>query len=500
MAREFADAACIGSTIIIDGKELPLRPVAVNWNRGAVAHKHGMLTGIAIQLLNLVVGALDVPGGLLGTNPVGPFWGPSQGLDGLIVPSDIQMSVPSGHPVKEVKLPETLELRELFPVAAYSRPMWEEALLSPEKYQLPYHPEAMIIAQSNCVISASRPSRMAEVLKKIPFIVCFNLHLDETTQFADIVLPDAHYLERLVPFPNRPNEFLAPGEGYWYWALCQPVVGAMKSARPWAEVLIELAERIGISADLMIMLNAKYKLKPPYKLEPGGKYSLPEIVDIWAKCWFGPEHDLAWFKENGVLLSAKKTVEEAYPRPFLKQKIPIYYEHFLRAKDELVKILDQLNLSWDLSDYQPLPDWKPCPAYLERPVDHAFYVVNYKLPFHTFSFTAQNPWLSELAEHHPYAFKILINSDAAEREGLADGDTVWLESEGGRVKGELKLTEGVHPEVVAIAGTFGHWAEAMPVAKGKGVHYNSLIPPGVDQMDKVSAALDSCIRVKITKA
>lgn len=500
LAGEIAEAAQIGSTIVIDGKELPLRPVAAVWNRGAVSHRHGMLTGIAIQLLNTVLGAIDVPGGLLGTNPVGPFWQPKETSDGLISPADIQMGMPAPHPVGEIKAPETLQLKELFPVAAYSRPMFEEAVLEGDSYQLTYQPEAMLLAQSNCLLSASHPSRMEKVLRKVPFIACFNTHLDETIALVDIVLPDAHYLERLVPFPNSPSEFLAPGEGSWYWAMAQPVVELDAEVRPWGEVFLEIAERLGIGSELNVMINTINGLKEPFCLDKGKQYSWAEIVDIWAKSWFGPERGLGWFKEHGVFISAKKKVEEAYPRLFLKPRIPIYYEHFIQAGQELKVLTEKMGLSWDTSDYQPLPDWKPCLEFEQGEDEYDLYAVNYKLPFHTFSNTAQNPWLSELAEQHPFAYKLLINPTPAQKKGLKEGDAVWVESSAGRVKGKVKLTQGVHPEVVAMAGTFGHWAEGMPVALGKGLHFNSLLPSALERIDPVSAAIDSCVRVRVYKA
>jgi hypothetical protein len=66
-------------------------------------------------------------------------------------------------------------------------------------------------------------------------------------------------------------------------------------------------------------------------------------------------------------------------------------------------------------------------------------------------------------------------------------------------KGRAKPTEMVHPEVVAIAGAFGNWAKGMPVARGQGVHFNTLLPAGMDRVDKLCAGLDCCAKVKVYK-
>ncbi len=67
------------------------------------------------------------------------------------------------------------------------------------------------------------------------------------------------------------------------------------------------------------------------------------------------------------------------------------------------------------------------------------------------------------------------------------------------VKGRVKVTETVHPEVVGVAGTFGHWAKGLPIAKGKGVHFNRLIPNSLERMDMMNSAVDCCVKVKVSK-
>lgn len=91
IATEFGRAARIGSKIVIKGKELPYRPACVHYLRGAQSHKHAVLSGLAIHLVNMIVGSIDVPGGILGSNPVllpgsvGGFrWGPLEGSDGML--------------------------------------------------------------------------------------------------------------------------------------------------------------------------------------------------------------------------------------------------------------------------------------------------------------------------------------------------------------------------------------------------------------------------------
>jgi molybdopterin-containing oxidoreductase family molybdopterin binding subunit len=172
----------------------------------------------------------------------------------------------------------------------------------------------------------------------------------------------------------------------------------------------------------------------------------------------------------------------------------------LEAGRSAAEVAGRLGHTWDISDYQTLPVWKPCPAYHDGAPPYDLYAVNYKLPFHSLSFTTQNPWLNELSERHPYAYKILLNTATAARKGIGDGDEIWVESTAGRVTGQAKVTECIHPEVVGIAGVFGSWARGKPVARGKGVHFNTLVPISLDRLDPISTGVDACVRVKVSRA
>jgi molybdopterin-containing oxidoreductase family molybdopterin binding subunit len=500
MAREFGEAARIGSTIMIEGQALPYRPVAVNIYRGAGAHKHGTNTALAVQILNMLVGAFYVPGGHRGPNLVGPAysWKPGATEEGLITPPSA-----IGHGARyydfEDRVPEELGLNELFPISTNRSPMYQMNMSAPGEFGLTYKPELLIVCRRNLMMNNTNPEAIAEMLKKIPYIVSFATHVDETAEFADLVLPETFYLERFDLFPNRPSHTMSQATGHFYWGVRQPVVEPQGQARRWIDVMLELADRLGFLGDVYKLFNVKWGLKDPYKLDPGRRYTMNELYDSWTKSLFGPERGIEWFKTHGYH-KLRRTPDENYPGPFIKARFPIYFENMLRAKDSVSKVAAKLGKQWDTSDYKAVPEWKPCPAYEQNQPPYDLYVVNFKIPFHALSVTTENPWLGELSERNPYAYKILINTETAARKGVSDGDQIWVESEAGRVKGEAKVTECIHPEVIGIAGVFGSWAEGKPVAKGKGVHFNTLLPLNMSRIDPISSGVDSCIRVKVSRA
>lgn len=501
IAKEFGAAAKIGSTIVIDGQVLPYRPVAVNIYRGAGAHKHGTHTALAVQTLNMVVGAFYVPGGHRGINLLGPSgrWAPGMTEDELITPPAAIGRAARYYDFEETP-PEDLGHREAFPISTNRSPMYEINLLKPQQSGLPYTPEVLIVCRRNLMMCNANPEAAAKMLKQVPFVVTFSTHVDEVAEMSDLVLPDKHFLERFDLFPNRPTHTMSPHTGHFYWGIRQPVVEKpIGEAREWIDVLFEVAGRMGFLGDVYKLLNVTLELKDEYKLDPGAHYPLEDIYDRWAKSLFGPERGLAWFRQHGYY-KVPRSVQEKYPSPFIRPRFPIYFENFLRAKRSVEKVAAQLDRNWDFSDYQVLPEWKPCDAYDDVSPPYDLYVVNFKLPFHSLSFTTQNPWLTDLAEHHPYAYKILLNTQTAKRKGIKDGEEIWVESAAGKVKGEVKVTECIHPEVVGIAGVFGSWAKGKPVARGKGVHFNTLLPINMDRIDPVSTGVDSCIRVKVSRA
>jgi len=71
----------------------------------------------------------------------------------------------------------------------------------------------------------------------------------------------------------------------------------------------------------------------------------------------------------------------------------------------------------------------------------------------------------------------------------------------GKVEGRAKLTETIHPEVVAVANCGGHWSKYLPIAskRGKGVCFERLMPHDFNHIDGPSATFDVCVKVKVYK-
>ncbi len=82
--------------------------------------------------------------------------------------------------------------------------------------------------------------------------------------------------------------------------------------------------------------------------------------------------------------------------------------------------------------------------------------------------------------------------------GLRDGEKVSIESTVNKVEARVKLSETVHPRVVAVGGAQGSHA-TNPFAK-KGINYASLIPQQPEHINPMLCNLEWCTRIKVTKA
>lgn len=498
VTREFCETASIGSSIEVDGHVLPFRPVGIDYKRGMAAHRGGMNSCFAIHMLNLLVGAVDVPGGQRGVNPVGPYWSAGISSDGLIIPSDFIAKYNKPYPGRKAAVPQTLDLQELFPVALFTRGLYPLGIDEPKKYGIPYEAEAMIHGRTNHMLNSHDPGAMAETLKTLKFQLSIVQFIDETAEFADVILPDAHDLERWDMFPaNDPYAFIAPGPGTWHFLFRQPAGEPPGDAKPWTEIYLEIAERMGFLPDVYRLGNDMWNLGADYKLDPSKKYTLREIADRQARTIFGDAFSLSALTTTSASVLREKTVQEAYPRMFLPSRVPIYLEYLLDHRQDVQAVLDRLGFSWNLDTYSPVPKWFPCEAHEHCGPDELI-ATNNKVPTHQFSTTTENIWIDEVARANPYTYSVMMHTSAAERRKLKTGDLVCVESKYGKYVGRLRVTELVHPQSVNCSGSFGHWAKGLPVSNRKGVLHNALLPkPNLDRIDTLSGQIDQCVAVKV---
>lgn len=523
ITREFVEQASIGSTIELDGLTYPYRPVATKLGRGVTGVMRGYHVTLANHILAALVGSIEVPGGHMGGGTFqkgkikdGVLW-KLYGLDaGVVSGPDGMRDVPH-YPI--IWPPITYSGIELLcPMSDYAvvKPPYDDPqdfhfqmdhlnwknLVDPPKNfpQLP-PPELWIRYRTNPLLGLGEPELIKKAIQKIPYIVSISFVPDEITDYADLVLPEQVEFERYMPYFNIRN---ACHKKYFMLALAQPVVNPT-GALNINDILIELADRIGMLKDYNTILNQRLGLQGGQNaLELGTKYSWMEISDRLCKHYTNNTLDLEWFKKHGVL-ARKAEVEDQYDVHLamkdLKLRYPLpYMEQVKIAGETLANHLAQMNIDWwSTEEYTALPTYFPSKME-EVPAEYDFYVTTTRVIMFSYGSNMSLPWINELSQHLPDQVQILMHIGSAEKRGIAEGDEIWVESISGKVKGKVTLREGIRPDTLLIAGQFGQWS--MPIARDKGrVTLTSLLPISTDWTDHTSGVQQGFgIKAKVYKA
>ncbi|MBI2917632.1 MAG: molybdopterin-dependent oxidoreductase [Chloroflexi bacterium] len=493
VAREFGESAQIGATIEIEGQRWPLRGSLVAYYRGTQGHVHSTLTTQAIYTLQMMVGAMGVPGGTMrlptGTRiPSAPLRARPDGT----VAYDLTQHVPFAPPVWP---PTEYHLGNYLPfdVVGASHLHYVTGA-GPDKWGLDSN--VMVFADNSNPVLVVGDQKVMDAYHQNAFVVVMDQYLTETAELADIVLPSDFQLERHSVVAVK------AGASYLGFVYSRPAVKRPYQARDWWEVALELAERVGFlygEGGFNYWVNATFRLRPEYALSLNERPDSFQVQERIVKNIIGEE---GWQKLVTEGLYAYRVPAAEKYLPYRGARLAFYNEALLKTGQDLVRGMkesgayDKVATALDLSDYDALPKWKPGPIHHEDP-KYDLFAVNGKSVLFTFGRSAFNAWLMELAERDPYVLKVWVHRDTARRKGIQDGQAIWVESKTARVRGEAKVTQGMHPECVGIVGCLGHWCDH-PIAGGKGVHFNSLIDLSLQNTDPICATMQgSAVRVKI---
>ena len=96
----------------------------------------------------------------------------------------------------------------------------------------------LLLAGANPVFDAPKAWKVREALAAIPFIASFGSFIDDTSAFADLILPDHSFLESWVDRAPESGSIEA------VTAAAGPVMKPLYQTRAMADVLIEVAGKL----------------------------------------------------------------------------------------------------------------------------------------------------------------------------------------------------------------------------------------------------------------
>ncbi|RPJ09925.1 MAG: hypothetical protein EHM36_03900, partial [Deltaproteobacteria bacterium] len=300
---------------------------------------------------------------------------------------------------------------------------------------------------------------------KIPFHVSIDPFLNETNTYADLVLPEATYLERwdlLSPPPLERTPFIA---------LRQPIVKPLGKSLSFPDILIELANRIGGGMEQYFRFG-----RTEHYIEAMIN-KIPKLVDAGG---------IDFLMEKGIWIDRENHLSYG-----------AHQEKRLRTPSGRF-------------EFEPfLPAYSPIPHH-QRLEERQFHLITFQWNVHSYSQTANCKWLMEIVHRNP----LWINAETARRMGLNHGDRVRVTSSLGSLVTPIFITQGIHPRAVALSDNVGHWnygriSQGKPFQSqdsetsllwwgkhGTGVHPNPIIPLQQDPAGEGQGWMDTVIRIE----
>ncbi|MEQ9420068.1 MAG: molybdopterin oxidoreductase family protein [Rhodospirillaceae bacterium] len=560
LAAEIADAAFNHQVTLpvawtdtngIQHETMTGRPVAMHAMRGISAHSNGFQTCRALHVLQMLIGAVDTPGSFRykppypkpappGPMPAGKTIAPNTALKGMPLgfttgPEDLLVS-DDGKPLRidkafswENPMSAHGAMHRVIANAASGDPYPIDTLFL-YMANMAWN-SSMDTAGTLAALTAMDPETGAY---KIPHIIYSDAYASETISYADLILPDTTYLERwdCISLLDRP---ISDAEGAGD-AIRQPIVQPDRDVRPFQTVLLDLGARLGlpgfVAADGTPAYPGGYEdYIVNHERAPGvgplagwrGKegetngrgVSNPDQLKKYIEngCfWRGeiPENAryykmanqsyLDWAVGMGFLGSADPIIMQLYSEPVQKFRNAA---RGLGPSQPPANLKDRVEQAFD-----PLPVWQP--TFEDDATDSAEYPLHAltQRPMHHYhSWGSQNAWLRQITSQN----RLFVHHDTAAKFDITDDDWVWVESRHGRVKGQVKLIDGVNKNTVwtwnAIGKRGGTWGldKDSPEVK-RGFLLNHIIPEklndGVlsnsDPVTGQAAWFD--LRVRISKA
>jgi len=534
IANEYLDHARVGATTVIDGVELPLRPVAITLGKTVTNGWGGYECCWGRTVLSCLVGALEVPGGILGTTvrlnrpATSRKASVSRGEDGL-------MFYPMNATDKagwQARPTVRNAHRTLVPLSANSP--WSTALGpthlawmfrsgSPDHWPEVTAPALWFVYRTNPTVSFWDSRQIGDRIAEFPFMVAFAYTRDETNHYADILLPDATDLESTQLLSLGGTKFIEQFWDYEGVAIRQAVTSPQGQARDFSDIATELAARTGLLGDYNDAIN-RGVLGWPLR---GDRYDFGLKLDraylaaeIWDATCRSASHQMTdgaasdgldWYKEHGLRMRRISRLTW-YLLPTLQEmgirfEIP-YQERLLRIGRQLGNRLHEQGIAWwdkQLKEYQALPVWKDFPGEWEEEVvrrggrkeQYPFWLLTARSMPYAWGSNAGIQLMDEVSTNLKGHRGVVMNARRAAELGIEEGDLVDVASSIGATRGRVCLVQGIRPDTLLMIGQFDHWST--PYAKELATpSLNTIAPMSMELTDATGSAAD-VVRVSIER-
>ena len=247
-------------------------PVVV-CGREAMLDRNGLVNGVAVHSLNVLLGRVNRPGGVLfgDDSPIAP-----------LAPAVIDATARRGLKSDPVGSPDA-------PYGEGRNPD-EFARAVAESDSI----EALLLYYANPLASSAHPEEWRSALSRIPFVVSFSPFIDETSSQADMIVPDLLPYERWQDGPG-PTTYPFP-----VWGLTRPMVEPFGGGRHSGEVMLAVAETLGggVARSLpyedfedLLRTRARGLFKAHRGMIMRGDFERRQVLQMEERGWWLPDYD-----------------------------------------------------------------------------------------------------------------------------------------------------------------------------------------------------------------
>lgn len=424
-------------------------PAAACYGRmGTTTQAFGAMTSWLIDVLNIVTGNLDRPGGAMFNTPAVdlPAVAAALGQSGAFARWRSRVS----------GLPET---NGELPVAAMA-----EEIEAPGRGQV----RALITHAGNPALSIPNGPRLSRALERLDFMVAIDIYRNETTRHADLILPPTFGLER---------------DHY-------PLLVANFAVRNMAKLSPAVFPRDpGARHDWEILLGLMTRLlahRSPVERAAGAALARigaagPRAI-LRAALALGP-------RRREVSLDALLASPHGVDLGPLEPRLP----GLLRTKNKRIR-LDPEPFVADIARAEAALRAEEAAAAAGRDPDALLLIGRRQL-------RSNNSWMhnSRRLVKGPRRCTLLMHPDDAGRRGVRAGDRVRVASRTGSVEVEVEVTDTVMPGVVSLPHGWGHDQEGAKLGVARehaGVSANHLTDEaGIDALSGCSILNGVPVRV-----
>jgi len=486
------------------------KPATTFSYRGPCKHRWGAYQEAAIHMLNVITGNIETRGGYC--LPRGMGWPQPEPVP------------PSG------KAPSAIAAPSLYPLASHHVSTHAPYMIMKGEAKV----SVWMSYYDNPVYTYPSSHVWKDFLSneaQVPFLVSFSPFMSETTELADLIIPDVTYLER-----HDPESM--PGGLYPCLSMRQPVVEPLGGTQEFRKTLIDVIHKVDPDGKRGMRkyfafkspeewMRAHFDNIPGLKEEGGWKYL--QAKGVWpiygkvdpttarlvdkngneVEAEYGlHEKELSSGEMSGASVDSNGTIH----KDGHAIGVQIGNRNYVGFGTPSRKI-ELYKASFEKYGFNPLPVYKRLESRDKQPDE--LVLTTYKVNVHTQSRTASIKYLAELYHKNP----AWINTETARKRGIRDGDLIRIGSSLGHIVTRAHITEGIHPEVISVSTACGHpaygrlaqlkhsdkdpeWAQGGDPDithnvwwDDKGVHPNPIIRLSVDPIGGSQGWYDTVVKV-----